>query len=60
MRGTKRTAFSTTVFSMLISMLIGWGGQAQAQDKYPTEAIQIIVPYNPGGATDLSARIVAD
>jgi len=56
----KRCACAAVAFSMIVSMLIGWGGQAQAQNKYPTEAIQIIVPYNPGGATDLSARIVAD
>jgi tripartite-type tricarboxylate transporter receptor subunit TctC len=32
----------------------------QAQDKYPSKAIKIIVPYVPGGATDIVARILAD
>jgi tripartite-type tricarboxylate transporter receptor subunit TctC len=33
---------------------------AQAQDKYPSKQIKIIVPYVPGGATDIVARILAD
>ena len=32
---------------------------AQAQDSYPSETITMIVPYTPGGATDIIGRIVA-
>jgi len=35
-------------------------GFAQAQDKYPSKPIKIIVHYVPGGATDIVARILAD
>jgi tripartite-type tricarboxylate transporter receptor subunit TctC len=34
--------------------------QAGAQEKYPSRIVKIIVPYGPGGATDIVARILAD
>jgi tripartite-type tricarboxylate transporter receptor subunit TctC len=37
-----------------------WTQQAQAQDKYPNKAVKILVPYGPGGATDIVARIVGE
>ncbi len=35
-------------------------GAATAQDKYPSRPVKVLVPYAPGGATDIVARIIGD
>ncbi len=45
---------------LFILMLAGWADRVHAQDKYPTRAIEIIHPFAPGGATDITARQVAE
>jgi tripartite-type tricarboxylate transporter receptor subunit TctC len=50
----KRTALA------LASILGLVAGAAQAQDKYPSRPIKVIVPYAPGGAVDIVARIVTE
>jgi tripartite-type tricarboxylate transporter receptor subunit TctC len=52
--------FRTSIlFVLILFLLVGWVEHAQSQEKYPTRAIDIIVPATPGGATDLGARIEA-
>jgi tripartite-type tricarboxylate transporter receptor subunit TctC len=36
----------------------GSGGSGEAASDYPTESINLIVPYAPGGPTDLAARTI--
>jgi tripartite-type tricarboxylate transporter receptor subunit TctC len=49
-----------TVFIVFAFALTTWSDQAQAQEKYPTRAIEIISPYSPGGTNDFTARTTAD
>jgi tripartite-type tricarboxylate transporter receptor subunit TctC len=48
------------IFALVLLGLTAGLVAAQAQDKYPSRQIKIIVPYVPGGATDIVARILAD
>ena len=43
----------------LVLVLSCVGSVAEAQPAYPTRPIEIIVAYNPGGAADVAARLVA-
>jgi tripartite-type tricarboxylate transporter receptor subunit TctC len=56
----KRFIWSSVLLYAMVILILGVVGQAQCQEKYPTRAIDIIVPFGPGGSGDLSARIFAD
>ena len=50
--------FAVATFSAL-TLAIG-ASLVSAQTAYPTRAVQIIVPFPPGGNTDILARVMAD
>jgi tripartite-type tricarboxylate transporter receptor subunit TctC len=62
MKGIKNRIFSGFVFSILCFFLIsGFGISLQAASpEYPSRTINIIVPFPPGGSTDLGARALSD
>ena len=37
------------LFVLIIFTSIGWIEPVQSQEKYPTRAIDIIIPFAPGG-----------
>jgi tripartite-type tricarboxylate transporter receptor subunit TctC len=45
---------------VVVSLLAGLSSVAQAAPDYPTKPIRIVVPYGPGGATDIVARIIGE
>ncbi len=40
--------------------LVGAAGHSQAQTGFPARQVQIVVPFPPGGATDLMARLLIE
>ncbi len=51
-----QTCFKT--LAMLALLVLG-NSSAPAQDQYPSHAIKVIVPTNPGATTDVLARVIA-
>lgn len=48
-----------TIGAATVLALSGLTGTATAQTDYPNQSIKILVPFSPGGSTDLLARGVA-
>src|SRR5262245_21775932 len=44
----------------LSSLALAVAGPALAQDKFPSKPVKILVPYAPGGATDITSRLFGE
>lgn len=55
----KRNNLVFLIAAVLMSALLGPIPESRGQE-YPSKSIELIVPYNPGGRSDLVGRIVAE
>ena len=44
----------------ILAVAVGLSWMASAQTSYPTKPIRLIVPFPPGGPTDVTARVIAE
>ena len=56
-----RTFHRRVLHSLLTCLLLATGTQAFAQqDNFPNQPIRLVVPYPPGGFTDILGRLIAE
>jgi tripartite-type tricarboxylate transporter receptor subunit TctC len=48
------------MLALLSAVALMFGDAAVAQDKYPSKPVKIVVPYAPGGATDITSRLFGE
>lgn len=56
----KRKQNNRLALALLSAFAVAVAGPAIAQDKYPSKPVKIVVPYAPGGATDITSRLFGE
>lgn len=55
---TMNGEFARALFALVI-LATGTPGISAAQERYPNRTVQLVVPWPPGGPTDVYARLIA-
>ena len=51
--------WTVAIVGIVVSLMMGISAALAAAD-YPTRAIDVVIPYGPGGGTDLTVRLFKD
>ncbi len=54
-----RNFLSRRIRHLAVAVVLGFTANAAAQENYPTRPIEVIVPWGPGGGSDISGRMVS-
>lgn len=49
-----------SLLPIFVFVCLAFSGVALSEDKYPSRAIELVVPFGPGGSADLGARCYSD